>query len=164
MERIKSKAKTVTAFSLYTMYSKCLLTNKSYLICSIYFQTIGDIVWSQWQNPKRNKWKILYDIFCILPSSGKTLALAEPEARLYNHPQTDIRPLLRQISGLCSDRYPASAPKQMFVLAISQPFLNGLSWNFAWLLFRWKGWSLQTKHTLKYCSIPCSAAKSLIEP
>ena len=57
----------------------------------------------------------------------QTLALAEPEARHYFHPVTDIRPLLnrypasaQQISGLCS-------PQQMFVLAISQPFLNGMS-------------------------------------
>ena len=35
--------------------------------------------------------------------SGQTLALAEPEARHYNHPVTDIRPLL--------NRYPASAPR-----------------------------------------------------
>ena len=34
---------------------------------------------------------------------GQTLALAEPEARHYNHPVTDIRPLL--------NRYPASAPR-----------------------------------------------------
>ena len=27
--------------------------------------------------------------FLILPSSGQTLALAEPEARHYNHPATD---------------------------------------------------------------------------
>ena len=33
--------------------------------------------------------------FDVLPSSGKTLALAVPEARLYNHFRTDIRPLLR---------------------------------------------------------------------
>jgi len=26
----------------------------------------------------------------ILPSSGQTLALAEPEARLYNHPRTPV--------------------------------------------------------------------------
>ena len=67
----------------------------------------------------------------ILPCSGQTLALAEPEARHYNRPATARRP-------------PPAAPQQMFVLAISQPFLNGMSWNFAWLLFRWKGWSLQT--------------------
>ena len=46
-----------------------------------------------------------------LPSSGQTLALAEPEARLYNHNWTP------------SPR----VPKQMFVLAISQPFLKGLN-------------------------------------
>ena len=43
---------------------------------------------------------------------GQTLALAEPEARHYNHPGTA----------------PPPPPQQMFVLlAISQPFLNGLS-------------------------------------
>ena len=45
---------------------------------------------------------------------GQTLALAGPEARHYNHPATARRPA-------------AAAPQQMFVLAISQPFLNGLS-------------------------------------
>ena len=35
---------------------------------------------------------------------------------------------------------------------ITQPFLIQLSWNLAWLLFRWKGWSLQTKYR------PCSIA------
>ena len=47
----------------------------------------------------------------ILPSSGQTLALAEPEARLYNHRPTRPNP----------------TQEQMFVLAISQPFLNGMS-------------------------------------
>ena len=82
-----------------------------------------------------------------LPSSGQTLALDEPEARLYNHQPT--RPT----------RPTRPSQEQMFVSTISQPFLNGMSWNFAWLLFRWKGWSLQTKP--QHCSIPCSAAKSL---
>ena len=51
-----------------------------------------------------------FNYIVILPSSGQTLALAEPEARLYNHPRT-----------------PNPVPEQMFLLAISQPFLNGLS-------------------------------------
>ena len=53
---------------------------------------------------------ILLHKILFLPSSGQTLALAEPEARLYNH-QPD----------------PPTRQEQMFVLAISQPFLNGLS-------------------------------------
>ena len=72
---------------------------------------------------------------------GQTLALAGPEARHYNHPAT--RPPSRP------------RPQQMFILAVTLPFLNGFSWNFAWLLFRWQGWSLQTKHR------PCSTAESL---
>ena len=83
-----------------------------------------------WQEGKRQNRKCLLGepfVFCMkeikgvkkskqilfLPSKGQTLALAEPEARLYNHP-TDPVP-------------PSPVPKQMFVLAVSQPFLNGMS-------------------------------------
>ena len=64
------------------------------------------------------------EAICVLPSSGQTLPLAEPEAWLYNHPHQE----------------------QIFLLAISQLFLNVLSWNFAWLLFRWKGCSTAVFH------------------
>ena len=48
---------------------------------------------------------------------------------------------------------------------ISQPFLIKLSWNSAWLVSRVKGSSLHWKKvTLQHCSIPCSAAESIISP
>ena len=47
-------------------------------------------------------------------SIGQTLALAEPEARLYNHQTHTTHP-------------PTHPQEQMFVLAISQPFLNEMS-------------------------------------
>ena len=57
----------------------------------------------------KRKWNLSHT--GLLPCSGQTLALAEPEARHYNHPATA----------------PYHRPQQMFVLAISQPFLNGMS-------------------------------------
>ena len=48
---------------------------------------------------------------------------------------------------------PCSAAKSLNTLQlISQPYLNGLSWNFAWWLPRWKGSSLESKEW------PCSIA------
>ena len=43
-------------------------------------------------------------------------------------------------------------PVHMFLLNISQPFLNGLTWNFAWWFSKWKGSSLWSKQW------PCSTA------
>ena len=46
---------------------------------------------------------------------------------------------------------PCSAAESLNTLQlISQPYLNGLSWNFAWWLSRWKGSSLESKQW------PCS--------
>ena len=47
---------------------------------------------------------------------------------------------------------------------ISEPFLNGFSWNFAWLLFRWKGSSLDLKQWPCSFSAQCSAAESSSQP
>ena len=48
---------------------------------------------------------------------------------------------------------PCSAAESLnTVQPISQPFLNGLSWNFAWWLSMWKGSSLESKEW------PCSTA------
>ena len=56
----------------------------------------------------------LYTIIAML-RPGQTLALAGPEARHYNHPATPPRPV----------RPPR--PQQMFILAVTLPFLNGFS-------------------------------------
>ena len=50
------------------------------------------------------------------------------------------------------------------VAYISQQFLNGFSWNFAWLLFRWKGSSLDLKQWPCSFSVQCSAAESSSQP
>ena len=60
---------------------------------------------------------------------------------------------------------PCSAVESLNTLwPISQQFLNGFSWNFSWLLFRWKGSSLDLKQWPCSFSVQCSAAESSSQP
>ena len=136
-----------------------------------------------------------HDLFPVplLPNSGKTLALAEPEARLYNHPtdpvpsqskclywiylshfSTDWAEILYDcyLGGkdeVCRQNLdPAALQYSMQRCRISnrtitQPFLSGLSWNLAWLLLRCKQSILDTKQWPCITAVLHAALKSLME-
>ena len=84
--------------------------------------------------------KILRDVI----GTHIVTALAKP-----NPSWSQIR-LGLELSNALEPTHPP--PHRNSKLPISQPFLNGLSWNFAWWLSRWKGSSLESKDW------PCSTA------
>ena len=73
-------------------------------------------------------------------------ALAKP-----NPSWSQIR-LGLELGNASEATHPTTPPHRNSNQPISQPFLNGLSWNFAWWLPRWLGWSLESKQW------PCSTA------